>query len=155
MNLVLEIALTHIRVRARQTLVAVAGVATGVGFSIVMAALMEGSQADFTRQLIDALPHITVTDERRQAPQQPAEFGFRRREDPRADARGAPPRHQEPDGHHGIAGGLGAGRGGAGDQDAGPHPLCKPRRGGERAGHRSRIASPRCRCWRPRCAKAR
>ena len=76
MNLILEIALTHIRVRARQTLVAVAGVATGVGFSIVMAALMQGSQADFTRQLIDALPHITVTDERRQAPQQPAEVAF-------------------------------------------------------------------------------
>ena len=76
MNLVLEIALTHIRFRVRQTLVAVAGVATGVGFSIMMAALMEGSQRDFMRQLIDALPHITVTDERRQAPLQPAETEF-------------------------------------------------------------------------------
>ena len=60
----------------RQTLVAVAGVATGVGFSIMMAALMEGSQDDFTRQLIDALPHITVTDERRKPPLQPAETLF-------------------------------------------------------------------------------
>jgi lipoprotein-releasing system permease protein len=76
MNLILEIALTHIRFRTRQTLVAVAGVATGVGFSIMMAALMEGSQRDFTRQLIDALPHITVSDERRQAPPQPAETTF-------------------------------------------------------------------------------
>jgi lipoprotein-releasing system permease protein len=76
MNLVFEISLTHIRFRTRQTLVAIAGVATGVGFSIVMAALMEGSQADFTRQLIDALPHITVTDERREAPLQPAEAVF-------------------------------------------------------------------------------
>jgi lipoprotein-releasing system permease protein len=76
MNLVVYIAVTHIRFRARQTLVAVLGVATGVGFSIVMASLMEGSQADFTRQLIDALPHITVTDERRQAPQQPAEVAY-------------------------------------------------------------------------------
>jgi lipoprotein-releasing system permease protein len=76
MKLVFEIALTHIRFRVRQTVVAVAGVATGVGFSIVMAALMEGSQADFTRQLIDALPHITVIDERRQAPLQPAEVAF-------------------------------------------------------------------------------
>ena len=57
MSLVLDIALTHIRARARQTFVAVAGVMTGVGFSIMMAALMEGSQADFMRQLIDALPH--------------------------------------------------------------------------------------------------
>lgn len=76
MNLVLDIALTHVRARARQTLVAVAGVATGVGFSIMMAALMEGSQEDFTRQLIDALPHITVSDERRQSPPQPAEAEF-------------------------------------------------------------------------------
>jgi lipoprotein-releasing system permease protein len=76
MNLVLDIALTHIRFRTRQTLVAVVGVATGVGFSIMMAALMEGSQRDFTRQLIDALPHITVSDERRQAPPQPAETAF-------------------------------------------------------------------------------
>ena len=65
MNLVLDIAVTHVRHRARQTLVAVAGVMTGVGFSIMMAALMEGSQDDFMRQLIDALPHITVSDERR------------------------------------------------------------------------------------------
>jgi lipoprotein-releasing system permease protein len=75
-KLVLEIALTHILYRLRQTLVAVAGVATGVGFSIMMAALMEGSQEDFMRLLIDAVPHITVSDERRQAPQQPAEVAF-------------------------------------------------------------------------------
>ena len=76
MNLVLDIALTHVRHRARQTLVAVAGVMTGVGFSIMMAALMEGSQADFMRQLIDALPHITVSDERRDPPSQPAETAY-------------------------------------------------------------------------------
>jgi lipoprotein-releasing system permease protein len=76
MHLVLEIALIHIRFRVRQTLVAVAGVATGVGFSIMMAALMEGSQADFMRQLIDALPHIAVSDDRRQATLQPAETAF-------------------------------------------------------------------------------
>jgi lipoprotein-releasing system permease protein len=76
MNLALDIALTHVRSRARQTLVAVAGVTTGVGFSIMMAALMEGSQADFMRQLIDALPHITVSDERREPPSQPAETAY-------------------------------------------------------------------------------
>jgi len=75
-SLVVEIALRHILYRVRQTLVAVAGVATGVGFSIMMAALMEGSQEDFMRLLIDALPHITVSDERRQAPLQPAEAAF-------------------------------------------------------------------------------
>ncbi len=76
MSLVLRIALTHVRSRVRQTLVAVAGVATGVGFSVMMAALMEGSQNDYVRQLIDTQPHITVLDERRQATVQPAETSF-------------------------------------------------------------------------------
>lgn len=76
MNLVLDIAFTHIRSRARQTFVAVAGVATGVGFSIMMAALMVGSQNDFMRLLIDALPHIAISDERRNPPPQPAETAY-------------------------------------------------------------------------------
>ena len=76
MNLVLDIALTHVRSRARQSLVAVAGVMTGVGFSIMMAALMEGSQDDFITQLVDSLPHISVTDERREPPRQPADIAF-------------------------------------------------------------------------------
>jgi len=76
MALVFDIAWTHVRTRARQTLVAVAGVATGVGVSIMMAALMVGSQDDFMRQLINALPHIAVSDERREPPRQPAEVAF-------------------------------------------------------------------------------
>ncbi len=47
MKLVLDIALTHVRSRLRQTLVGLMGVAMGVGFSVMMAALMEGSQRDF------------------------------------------------------------------------------------------------------------
>ena len=137
MNLVLDIALTHIRFRARQTLVAVAGVATGVGFSIMMAALMEGSQADFTRQLIDALPHITVSDERRQAPLQPAEVAFAAAEihglTPEARRRGI----KNPMAIMASLEILGARRGRAGDEDAGAHPLCGPRRRSKRAGHRS------------------
>ena len=76
MNLIFDIALTHVRARVRQTGFAVAGVATGVGFSIMMASLMQGSQDDFTHRLINTLPHITVTDERRTPPQQPAEVLF-------------------------------------------------------------------------------
>jgi lipoprotein-releasing system permease protein len=76
MSLILDIALTHVRHRARQSLVAVAGVAVGVGFSIMMAALMEGSQNDFIRTLVDAMPHITVSDDRRDPPRQPAESAF-------------------------------------------------------------------------------
>jgi lipoprotein-releasing system permease protein len=72
-NLVLDVALTHVRARARQTLVAVAGVATGVGFSIMMAALLQGSQEDFIRQLVNSLPHVTVSDEQRVPPLQPGE----------------------------------------------------------------------------------
>ena len=73
MNFVFGIALTHVRARARQTLVAVAGVATGVGFSIMMAALLQGSQQDFIRRLVNAMPHVTVSDERRKPTPQPGE----------------------------------------------------------------------------------
>ena len=73
MNLTLDIALVHVTSRVRQTLVGMLGVAMGVGFSVMMASLMEGSQRDFVRQLVDSLPHITVSDERRSPPVQPAE----------------------------------------------------------------------------------
>ena len=73
MSLIFDIAWTHVRARVRQTGFAVAGVATGVGFSIMMASLMQGSQDDFTRRLVDTLPNITVSDERRAPPAQPAE----------------------------------------------------------------------------------
>jgi lipoprotein-releasing system permease protein len=75
-NLILTIAWTHVRHRARQTLVAIAGVMTGVGFSIMMAALMEGSQDDFIRTLVNALPHISVTDELREPNRQPADIRY-------------------------------------------------------------------------------
>jgi len=75
-NLVFDIAFTHVRARVRQTGFAVAGVATGVGFSIMMASLMQGSQDDFTQRLVNTLPHITVSDERRSPPPQPAERLF-------------------------------------------------------------------------------
>ncbi len=74
--LILSIARTHILSRLRQTLVGVFGVAIGVGFSVMMASIMEGSQDDFVRQLVDSLPHISVTDERREPPRQPADQVF-------------------------------------------------------------------------------
>jgi lipoprotein-releasing system permease protein len=72
-NLTLDIAWTHVRARVRQTGFAVAGVATGVGFSIMMASLMQGSQDDFTTRLVNTIAHITISDERRAPPPQPAE----------------------------------------------------------------------------------
>jgi len=72
-NLIFNIAWTHVTTRVRQTLVGMAGVAMGVGFTIMMAGLMEGSQIDFLRQLVDTMPHVTIQDERRSAPEQPAD----------------------------------------------------------------------------------
>lgn len=71
MPLILRIALTHLSARTRQTLVSVLGVATGVGFSIAMAALMQGSQKDFIAKIVDATPHIRIKDEYRDPPLQP------------------------------------------------------------------------------------
>ncbi len=76
MQLLLEIAFTHIRGRGRQTLVSIAGVTLGVGFAIAMAALMQGSQDEFVGTLIDAMPHVQITDERRTPPVQPAQRAF-------------------------------------------------------------------------------
>jgi lipoprotein-releasing system permease protein len=73
MNLILTIAWTHVRHRPRQTLVAILGVMTGVGFSIMMAAMMEGSQDDFIKTLVNALPHISITDELLAPTRQPAD----------------------------------------------------------------------------------
>ncbi len=72
MTLLLDIAWTHIRGRLRQTIVSIVGVMLGVGFSIAMAGLMQGSQDDFVATLIDALPHVLITDEVRDPPRQPA-----------------------------------------------------------------------------------
>ncbi|MCT7378448.1 ABC transporter permease [Chelativorans salis] len=92
MQLILEIAFTHIAGRGRQTLVAIIGVAVGVGFSIAMAALMEGGQDDFVEQLVNTMPHVEVTDEERSARRQPAEAIFAVTEisglRPREDRRG-------------------------------------------------------------------
>ena len=76
MAVVLAIAITHLKARTRQSLVSVLGVATGVGFSIAMAALMQGSQNDFVTSIIDSMPHVTIKDEFREPPAQPARQAF-------------------------------------------------------------------------------
>ncbi|WP_299484404.1 ABC transporter permease [uncultured Roseibium sp.] len=72
MMLLLKIAATHVRNRMRQTVVSTLGVALGVGFSVAMASLMEGSQRDFMTTLIEAIPHVEIRDEQREPAQQPA-----------------------------------------------------------------------------------
>lgn len=76
MPLILSIALTHVAGRLRQSVVSVLGVTLGVGFSIAMAALMEGSQHDFIATLVDAIPHVEVTDDQRDPPPPPAATRF-------------------------------------------------------------------------------
>lgn len=76
MPLLLDIAITHLAGRKRQSMVAVVGVAVGVGFFLAVSALMVGSQNDFITRLIDAAPHIVVTDEIRSPRSQPGMVAF-------------------------------------------------------------------------------
>jgi lipoprotein-releasing system permease protein len=69
--LLLDIAGKHLLGRPRQTAVAVSGVAVGVGFFLAVSALMIGSQNDFINTLINAAPHIVISDEIRSPPPQP------------------------------------------------------------------------------------
>lgn len=69
--LLFDIAAKHLLVRRRQSLVAIGGVTVGVGFFLAVSALMVGSQDDFVKRLIDAAPHIIVSDELRSPPPQP------------------------------------------------------------------------------------
>lgn len=71
-----DIALAHLVVRARQTVVAMLGVAIGVGFFLAVSGMMVGSQKDFIRTLVDTAPHIVVRDERRDPSRQPVLDAF-------------------------------------------------------------------------------
>jgi lipoprotein-releasing system permease protein len=72
----LRVALPHLLVRVRQTVVATLGVAVGVGFFLAVSGMMVGSQNDFVRTLIDTAPHIIVRDEQRTPARQPVLDAF-------------------------------------------------------------------------------
>jgi lipoprotein-releasing system permease protein len=72
-NLYVDIALSHLRSRRRQTLVSLLGVVLGVAFFLAVSALMRGSERDLIARLVDTAPHITVYDEFRNARPQPAQ----------------------------------------------------------------------------------
>jgi lipoprotein-releasing system permease protein len=74
MSVSLRIAAAHLLGRRRQTLVALGGVVLGVAFFLAVSSLMRGSERDFVQRLIDNAPHITVYDEFRAAPAQPAQL---------------------------------------------------------------------------------
>lgn len=73
MNLVFDIAVTHVLARARQTLIAIFSVATGVGFAIMIAAMLEGTENDFIDTLVDTIPHVVVSDDPAEPSPQPAQ----------------------------------------------------------------------------------
>lgn len=73
MRLFTYIAVKHIMARKRQSLVSLLGIIIGVGFFLAIASLMQGSQNDFIDRLIDNAPHITISDEYREAKEQPVQ----------------------------------------------------------------------------------
>ncbi|WP_181703718.1 FtsX-like permease family protein [Chthonobacter albigriseus] len=76
MRLLLDLALTHIAGRGRQTVVSVLGVALGVGFSIAMAALMQGSQNDLIETLVEEYPHVSISVDTRNPRPQPGDEAY-------------------------------------------------------------------------------
>jgi ABC-type lipoprotein release transport system permease subunit len=94
-NLHLDIALSHLRSRRRQTIVSLLGVVLGVAFFLAVSALMRGSERDLIARLVDTQPHITVSDEFRDARPQPARMLYpdAARRDPRRQAALGAPRH--------------------------------------------------------------
>ena len=71
MSVQLAIAVTQLISRRRPTLVSLTGIALGVAFFLAVSSLMRGSERDFIKRLIDNSPHITVSDEYRNAQKQP------------------------------------------------------------------------------------
>jgi lipoprotein-releasing system permease protein len=73
MSLYFTIALRHILARKRQSFVSLLGIIIGVAFFLAISSLMQGSQRDFIKRLVDNSPHITVHDEYRDAKEQPVQ----------------------------------------------------------------------------------
>jgi lipoprotein-releasing system permease protein len=71
MNALWYVAFKHLLARKRQSLVSLLGIVLGVAFFLAIAALMQGSENDFIRRLVDNTPHITVYDEFRNPRKQP------------------------------------------------------------------------------------
>ncbi len=76
MKLMLRIALRQLLDRKRQSLVSLAGIVLGVAFFLAVASLMQGSEKDFIKRLIDNSPHITVSDDFRNPRPQPLDIRY-------------------------------------------------------------------------------
>src|SRR5215470_94331 len=68
-----RIALKHLLARRRHSLVSLSGIVLGVAFFLAVSSLMQGSERDFIRRLVDNSPHITIQDEFRNPRLQPIE----------------------------------------------------------------------------------
>lgn len=76
MAIQLQVAVTHLTSRKRQTLVSLTGVVLGVAFFLAVSSLMRGSERDFIARLVDNSPHITVSDDYRSPSRQPAALAW-------------------------------------------------------------------------------
>src|SRR3954447_20882264 len=73
LGLAAGIALKHLLARPRQSFVSLSGIVLGCAFFLAVSSLMQGSENDFIRRLVDNSPHITIQDEFRNPQLQPAE----------------------------------------------------------------------------------
>ncbi|MGQ0527031.1 MAG: ABC transporter permease [Alphaproteobacteria bacterium] len=71
MRLLAFIALRHLLSRKRQSLVSLLGIIIGVAFFLAISSMMQGSQNDFMKRLVDNSPHITISDDYRGVKEQP------------------------------------------------------------------------------------
>jgi lipoprotein-releasing system permease protein len=76
MKLLIFIALKHLLARKRQSFVSLLGIILGVAFFLAISSVMQGSEQDFLKRLVDNSPHITISDEYRNPKKQPAEKIF-------------------------------------------------------------------------------
>jgi lipoprotein-releasing system permease protein len=73
MRLLVAIAVKHLLARKRQSIVSLLGIVLGVAFFLSISSLMQGSENDFIRRLVDNTPHITIYDEYRSPYLQPVQ----------------------------------------------------------------------------------
>lgn len=71
MRLQAQIAFKHLLARKRQSIVSLMGIVLGVAFFLAISSLMQGSEKDFIKRLVDNSPHITIHDEYRNPRPQP------------------------------------------------------------------------------------
>lgn len=74
MKIFFAVAFRHLLARKRQSLVSLAGIIIGVSFFLAISSMMQGSEKDFIKRLVDNAPHITISDTFRKATRQPLEM---------------------------------------------------------------------------------